>query len=252
MKKICGALVSCFLFSTSTQATTISLNQTPPPASSGWHYEIAPYMWASAIKGQVVVDGHRADATIPFHKIWSDLQFAIQGHLEASNGPWALMLDPTYVKLSQNLPLDSHLTTEMTLVDAGVFYRLFSVQMKYLQALSLELLAGGRYFSLDNTLNLPIGQPVIDNTQVIAPIVGGRVKYRLNKLQLWARGDVGGFHINRVDRTWSWTTGIGYAITHCADIGIAYRVLQIDYNGGRNSQVNTRLYGPMIGFDIHD
>ena len=229
---------------------------TPPPTatpySTQWHYEIAPYIWASAIKGQATVDGHAVSATIPFNKILSDLQFAAMVHLEASNGPWSLMLDPLYVKLTKNVAFGTRLTSELTLVDTGVFYKLLSTQMKYNQSASFELLAGARYFGLDNEIDFPFNITVIDNTQLITPIVGARAKYRISKVQLWARGDIGGFHVDKIDKTWSWTAGLGYAITPCADIGVAYRVLQIDYNGSFNSKMKTRLYGPMLGFSIHD
>ena len=183
-------------------------------------------------------------------------------HLEGGYGPWTAMLDPTYIKLSsdfQRRRLKANISSSTLLIDAGVFYRFWETAFATAQSLSFEVLGGARYLALSNTLKLGFtrvsltpGISVTKNFDVIAPIVGGRVNYNLNpKVHFWLRGDIGGFSVDSVRNTWSTTLGGAYSITPYLDLGLAYRVLQMDVRQSAQNALNTTMYGVLLGFNLH-
>lgn len=237
-------------------ASCLALLDPPAAEQNSWHFLISPYLWGSSITGHVTIDHETVNTNIPFSQIFDDLDFAGQIHLEASHGPWAFMLDPTYIKLSQNIDAGydvANFQSQMALVDTGVYYRIWSslALAPSLQSTSLEAFAGARYFALDNSIDQSSLGTFDNNTQTISPIVGGRIKYDyMTKLHFWVRGDIGGCHVDGMNSTWSSTAGISYTVLRYMDLGVAYKVLQLNYSRPSFS-MNTLLYGPMIGVGFH-
>lgn len=242
-----GSVISLF---SNTALGTVLGNQ---PAHS-WHYQIAPYVWASAITGDMVVKNIPANIHVSFLDILKHLNFAAQGHFEGGYGPWTLMVDPTYLKVSdhhQVRRIGLKITSQTVLVDAGIFYRLFTKTIAAERVMSLELLGGQRYLEIKNTLNFKQRLSVSDKTDMSAPIIGARIKMDLStRTQFWLRGDYGGFHSDNVHQTWSTTAGFSYAAKPNLDLGIAYRALNIDYDK-RSSGMNIIMHGPALGLSVH-
>ena len=232
------------------------VSNTTPLTVDPWHFLVAPYLWGSSINGHVTIDNHTVDTNIPFSQIFDDLKFGGQIHLEAGYGPWTAMVDPTYLNLEQNIavgPYTADFRSQLALVDMGMYYQLWSLPATQAssQSVSLEAFGGARYFFLDNTISLPPYGSFDNNTNTISPIVGGRVKYDCtSKLHFWVRGDIGGFHIDGMNSTWSTTAGVSYTVIRFMDLGLAYKVLQLDY-ARPSFAMNTLLYGPMIGIGFH-
>ncbi|KTD44618.1 hypothetical protein [Legionella quateirensis] len=218
-----------------------------------WHYSIAPYLWASSLNGDVEVLGRTKHLNITFEQILRHLDFAAQGHFEAGYGPLSLMLDPTYLKLSQEEHFKSiglKFTTKMLLADAGIFYRFFAKPIRDNQYVSLEVLGGARHLDIKNTLEVD-RLSLTDTVKMNAPIVGARLRTDLSpKSNFWIRGDVGGFHVDHVKETWSATAGLSYAYKEHIDFGIAYRVLKINYAKNR-SAMDVVMHGPELGVSFH-
>lgn len=236
-----------------------------PPYGQGtyrtdcWHYTITPYVWFSAINGNYTMQGHRAHAQIPFDDIWKDLTFAGEVDMEARRGLWTLLLDPTYIRLSQNLRtadlFRANLTAQTTVVDAGVYYRILvdADQIPYYDFVGpgVEIYAGVRYMRFDNDLDLKIGPDYSNVTQVGVPMIGARVKYNCcDKLRFWARGDIGGFYVQHVSNTWDISVGTTYKLNKTIDLAFALKVLDINY-GVENTKINSLAYGPMLGVAFH-
>jgi hypothetical protein len=64
-------------------------------------------------------------------------------------------------------------------------------------------------------------------------------------------GDVGGFHVDDVNLTWSATVGLSYTMNSLVDLGIAYRAVKIDLNKARATTVNVIMNGPILGITFH-
>ena len=235
-----------------------------------WHFTVAPYGWLSSISATISVKEITNHIFIPIDKVLKNLDFVGELHLEASHGPWAFMLDPTYVTLSTHFsagpiyvgplkrtvlgPIDVHVTSQTLLIDGGVFYRVFEEQATPNQSLSLELFGGGRYLGLKNQVGLGFsrtelfpGISVTGTTSVFAPIVGGRIKHNFSKIHLWLLGNVGGFGMDDVTNTWAATAGLAYNVSPHMDLGFAYRVLNINVTKSTDLGFNALMYGPEIG-----
>lgn len=264
-------LVFFFLssFSSPSFANTTQTNFTNND-SDGWHFLIAPYGWLSSISADISVKDITEHIFIPTSKIFKNLDFVGELHLEASRGPWTFMLDPTYLKLSVDTtagpiyvgplnrivigPVDASVGSQTLLIDGGVFYRVYQVQTAPSQLFSFEVLGGARYLGLKNTISLGLSQAelfpginVSDSTNVVAPILGGRIKQDFSKAHLWLRGDVGGFGVDDVTDTWSAIAGLTYNVSPHVDLGIAYRVLKINVNKSDTLAFDTLMYGPELG-----
>lgn len=247
-------LLICFLTVVSIQAKAEGIPHTPPPPAptETWHFLFAPYGWFSSIDADITLNRITKHVAIPFSKIFHHLDFAGEAHFEAGRGPWTLMLDPTYIKLSAHVDRrfdNTHVTSETLLIDSGIFYRVAKTTENANHPASFELLGGVRYLGLDNRFNfsrLP-NRNVSRNTHLFVPILGGRIKYDLMpKLHSWLRGDVGGFGIDNVNDTWSTTLGLSYTVHQHVDLGIAYRVLGINYSKTFFKN-DILLYGPLVG-----
>ena len=237
--------------------------------SPQWHYTIAPYGWLASLSSDVTVKDITTHISVPFTKALKSLDFSGEIHLEAHHGPWTFMVDPTYTKLSpkqtvgpvyvganQTLvgPIDLNLVSKTTLVDAGIFYQFYTTNAALKGSTSIEALAGGRYFGLQNQLTLAPSNPqnfpgttVSSSINVAAPIIGMRIKHDYAKIQAWLRADAGGFGVSDVTNTWSSTLGLAYRVKPNWDLGIAYRVLKLNINQSVDSKMSTLMYGPELG-----
>jgi hypothetical protein len=254
---ILGVLIFCLLLSSASTGFAVTSNQPQNfyPSPDDWHFIIAPYIWTSAISGDFTVRDVSRHVYIPFSKILSHLDFAAMGYAEVGRGPISVMVDPLYLKVSQNVTKDSitaHVTSQTTLMDIGMLFRLFYRMSATGQYFSLELLGGGRFLS--ETINMQIATlPTrTDTRQLFPPIVGGRIKYSINPLiHFWAEGDVGGFNLDYVKNTWNTALGISFTVQRHIDLALAYRALGIDYSKRATSSMNTVLYGPLLGISFH-
>lgn len=221
--------------------------------ADGWHYSFAPYLWTSSINGELQVGGRTARVNLPFKDILKHLDFAFQGHFEAGSGAWTLMFDPTYLKVTDEGQLHSiglKVTSKSLLADLGAFYRLFYKPIADDRYMSVELLGGVRHFGIRNTLDISV-LTLSNFTSMNAPIIGARLKADVaNKSYFWLRGDYGGFHVDHFQQTWSTTAGFTYAVKPHIELGIAYRVLNINFAKGNHS-MNTLLHGPAVGVSFH-
>lgn len=254
-----------------TAITNYSFAGTMGNTTDKWRFSIAPYGWMSSLSSDITVKNTSQHIFMPFGKILKEIDFAGEVHLEATRGPWTLMLDPTYIKLSSKSnvgpvyvgplqqyivgPIDINTTAQTLLIDGGAFYKAYNHQISATQSLSLEALAGARYLGLKNKLALGFsraelfpGMDISATVNVLAPIIGARIKQDFSKAHAWLRADVGGFGVDHVNNTWSATAGWAYNISPKIELGIAYRVLKIDITKSNILALKTLMYGPELGF----
>jgi hypothetical protein len=60
------------------------------PAESGWEFQVAPYLWAISMNGNMTVKGLVADVDIGFKDILDELDFAVMLVYEARKRHWGL------------------------------------------------------------------------------------------------------------------------------------------------------------------
>ena len=105
---------------------------------------------------------------------------------------------------------------------------------------------------MDVSLGFP-NRKVSDSASVIDPIVGGRITYHItDTLELWFRGDVGGFGIsdNQTELTYNLIAGLNwrFADRWSAFAGWRYMDIDLEKNGGRRTfNADVSMSGPFLG-----
>ena len=69
------------------------------PDQDKWWFEVAPYLWMTAIDLDVDAGPVSADASMSFGDVLDDLQGALMIHAEAHKGPWGIFADLLWAKL---------------------------------------------------------------------------------------------------------------------------------------------------------
>jgi hypothetical protein len=241
-----------------------------------WEFIIIPYLWMLGIKGDVGVGRITTDVDASFSDLAENLDFAAEAHIEVWKRNFGMFIDFTYSKLSdsqgftlQRIPASFNINLDayFILLEVGGLYRVGTWPVgspynnfvqKVKPNVTLELLAGGRYWYIktDLDINGPLGilPPEIDvSEQWLDLFVGGRVKLELiKKLQFVLRSDIGGFGASfSSDISWNIAAYLAYELPwYRITPIIGYRALYDDYEDGSGNnrfEWKTWTYGPQIG-----
>ncbi len=241
-----------------------------------WEFIIIPYLWMLGIKGDVGVGRITTDVDASFSDLAKNLDFAAEAHIEVWKRNLGTFIDFTYSKLSnsqgvtlQKIPASFNINLDayFLLLEVGGLYRVGtwpvgSPYNNFVQKakpnVTLELLAGGRYWYLKTNLDIkgPFGilPPEVDvSEQWLDLFVGARVKLELiKKLQFHLRGDIGGFGASFSSNiSWNIAAYLGYELPWFRITPIiGYRALYVDYENGSGNdrfEYKTWTYGPQIG-----
>lgn len=242
--------------------------------NSKWEFILAPYLWMTGIDGDVTVKGRKADVDVSFDDILDNLDIALLSNFIAKRGKWEFFVQPNYIKLSPEgdvdrraVTIDADVETEMLILEFGTFYKLGTWGDKF--PVSLDILGGGRYWHLDNEIDLDIdiSLPSIDkdirrerdvdsDKDLIDPFVGLRVGTAITKkVRFDVRGDIGGFDISDDTSDLSWQA-IGlfeYDLSQRIVLGAGYRALDIRYETGSGNDkkgMDATIHGPILGVGI--
>lgn len=126
----------------------------PASAPDKWQFSIAPYVWATALNGDLALHGRRADVDASFIDILQDTSSVIglEGRFEVRKGDWGGYVDGIYNRLGaeetierqlppprenrrgrdrfredrrpSSLDIDIDVVNELAIVEAAVFYRI--------------------------------------------------------------------------------------------------------------------------------
>ena len=243
----------------------VSLFCLNPPARAQepeeWEFIFAPYGWFAGTDGDLTVGDQRVDVDVGFSDVWDTLDFGALGHFEARKGTWGGFLDVIYLKTSTDedvtvgpAALGVELVTKQWITEVGGFYRIWRDRSR---AASLDVLAGGRYWNLENELGLRLSGPAgetsakrTEDSDWIDPLVGVRYKMNLtDRLLFNARADVGGFGVgSAADLTWNLVGLLGYELTPSISLWGGYKSLWLDRDEEINADLNIR--GPVAGFSF--
>lgn len=224
-------------------------------AQSGWEYDLSIYGWFTGMSTEIDTAFGTVEAELSFGDIWDQLDMAAFATFEARNGPWALVTDLNYAKLSaaNDTPLgiafDSvDVDTRLTVLSALVAYSVIDQP-----DLRVELTGGFRYYDVSIDVDLTAALPIANRSTSfgdtwIDPLVGARVRAPLSD-DWFFNGfmDVGGFGIGDAsDLSWQVYAGVGYNFNETWSMQGGYRYLSIDKDiDGRDTLLE--LYGPLIG-----
>jgi hypothetical protein len=230
-----------------------------------WEFNVAPYGWLAGIEGDVTAKGSQSSVDASFSDLLDVLDFAGFVHLEAGKNRWGVFVDPSYLKLSADEhvdPVTVEIDAEMWVVEMGGVYRLgeWHVGSDKSRKLVLDVLGGGRYWSLETEIDIgiPIAGVTYDAKETvdwIDPFIGFRIRTNLtDKLLFRVRGDVGGFDIgDSSDLTWNVLAVFGYGFTERTSMWLGYRALDVDYDEGSGADLfefDVTMSGPIVGLNF--
>lgn len=220
--------------------------------ASGWTFALSPYLWLPALSSSVGTDRGAVNADQSTSDILSNLDMAFMGAAEARNGRWSLILDVIYadIGVSKDTPLgrlysSAHVQTKLSAFTTYAGYRVLENERG-----AIDLLAGGRFYSLDVDLKLEPGTLQGRSTSLddswADPVFGARG--RVDFAEKWyATGlvDFGGFG-GGSDESWQAFASVGYQIDPRWSVQGGWRYMAIEKEiDGQDVEID--LNGPIIG-----
>lgn len=232
-------------------STTNTKKQLRTPDPDKWWFEVAPYLWATALKTEVEIGDVSAETEMDFGDILDVLDGAIMLHAEAHKGNWGIFVDLFYSKISDDEdigPMDGgEIEVEMkeTIAELGGFYRFGENKFAF------DVLFGGRALFISTDIEIDgasSGSADEDSDQnYFGPLVGGRMMYHFTPRWFTSlRADASGFGL---DDHWTWNaTGLfGYRFTNLFSLAFGYRYMYLDFEDD-DLEIEQTLHGPIIGF----
>ncbi|MDX2114964.1 MAG: hypothetical protein SFZ24_04985 [Planctomycetota bacterium] len=210
-----------------------------------WRIEFTPWIWLMGIDGDVGVGPVTARVSQSFVDILgtSDSIFAFAGRLEVAHERIGFFLDGFFADLGvedESGPPgigDVDVEFEQGMLDFALMYRMIERQSDAGatgRGLSLDVYAGGRYSSLDLTIDPKQLASESRGDQWVDPIIGTRVILPLGESwHVMVAGDIGGFGVSS-DLTWGATGTLGHDFSLFglpATASIGYRAIAWDYEG---------------------
>jgi hypothetical protein len=280
---------------------------------SEWQFQFTPGAWAVNLVGDVTVEGLSTSLNLNTVQLLEVVDWNVfgitgaekwiylaSGHFEARNGPVSFFTLSDYFKLRAGgdfggtarpipqlaISIDANVKIDLQLILAefGGTYEIFKQWNNTQPSLkngysspggftALDLVAGGRYNSLDieADVRLAIGATLTPNIipvsitrtgQIVGrieadeewvdPFIGLRLRKDFgNGYEFFARGDVGGFSL-KSDFVWQAIAGLSGQCKCNENLSwtLAYRWLDTDYKTGlgrENFEFDVLLHGPTIG-----
>jgi hypothetical protein len=234
--------------------------------SDDWTFQVAPYVWALAVDGDITAKGQDADVDVGFDDLFDELNAAAMLEAEVRKGRVAAFANIFYAEISpgsEKGPLGIDIDLEYFLAGFGGYYRLGPYNLDSAAQgdgprLVIDPYAGARYTHLDVDLDLSLtGLTIGASEEWIDPIVGVRAILQFTpEWSLSAYGDVGGFGVGS-DFQWLANVTLGYRFglfkENDAKFLFGYRALYQDYSSGSGTnkfEWDGFLHGPVIALAI--
>jgi hypothetical protein len=235
-----------------------SVGSLAPATADPWRFDFALIGWGPAITGDVTVHGQKAKVDDSLSDLLDDLKGIAMLGFELRKEKFGFYAQPNWIKLESDAsvgPLSSTLESKLWIVDAAGFYQLH--KWGHERPLTLDALAGLRYWHIDNELTVDGSQGDSDSDYLIDPIVGLRAKmYFTPKFNLSLHGDVGGFGVSdhSSDLSWQALGTLGYDFTRHFSLSAGYRAMSVDTDSRSGSDakgLNVILHGFLLALDFH-
>jgi hypothetical protein len=228
-----------------------------------WHFNLAPYLWMTGIKGDVSVAGlPEVPVEASFSDIWDNFDFGLAGRFEGRKNRFGFGLDFTYNNLgapvASNAPVVGALGLEADVrqlfSEGFAFYRVAHGGRADNPA-HLDVLVGARYTDTRARLTADTSAGVQYDGQSqdldwVDAMAGLKFRAPLgSRAAVLGRADVAGFGSNV---TWNLEGDLAFMASHHWTIGAGWRYMDLDYdNGGEGidfRQFKLAYNGPRVWF----
>ena len=198
-------------------------------AEEGWTFKLTPYLWALGVDGDVGIGPVSVPVDVKFTDAVKDLELGGMLSSEARNGRWGLLVDGTYLELSEEADTwvgEFGAGLEQWTLQGAALYRVADAG-----ATVLDLGAGARYLFMEATLNTPLDTADLEDSAGIAdPILVARLRQQFaDRFYGVFYGDIGGFGVS-ADLTWQVMATAGYSFNETVSLLAGYRALGYEYD----------------------
>ncbi len=218
---------------------------------TGWEFAAEPYVWGATLGGTTTTGD---DFDIPFSDILENLNIAFMGTVAARKDKWTLFADVIYLDLEgddrttatiikRSVELSVHVEMKGFITTAAAAYAAIESD-----STRIDLLAGGRYFRLESSLEFNLGtlkEEASDSGSVIDGIIGLRGRTNLNNDWYFTYYlDVG---TGQSEFTWQALGAINYKF-ESFDLVVGYRYLNWKFDSDQGDILDeVNVHGPVIG-----
>ena len=144
--------------------------------TSDWKVDIAPYIWAINLNGDVGVGKYEAHIDESFSNLLKDLDIGAMLWVNIHYKKFGVFADPVYGKLSNNSTVDGvkiDTTDVYSVIGTGASYQVLQVPMSRDSRFTLEPYAGAR-ITINNTTLKVLGDSFKKDEQWTDIIIGSR------------------------------------------------------------------------------
>ena len=245
---------------------------------SDWTFTVTPYLWLFNLKGDVGVAGQQTEVDTNIFDLFEDNDsvLGVEANFQARNGPWTLLVDPTWLRIEDDFHLSGDLgvrlngdvTASTWIIDLMVLREVWRMDIGApvvekgmpRRGLALDLLGGTRIWviSMDADFDITTPGPIfdglsrdLDRTQSWAdPVLGARGTWDItDRIHLLLRGDIGGFEVasDLTSEQWGSLVYDFGLFGRDAFAAVGYRGLYTDYDDNGGFLLDAWLHGPTIG-----
>jgi len=223
----------------------------------GWQLDVTPYLWALSIVGTTGLGAQDAQVDVTFQDIVNHLKAFFMASATTRYDRWGFEVDVNYLKVEdRSVPpppsfTDADYIAKQSMVEFGAQYR-----ARDAGRIAVDVLGGGRWWILRNTLKLSTGTPPATELQLnegwVDPFVGMRLTAVVSpNLNLQVHGDAGGFDAGS-NFTWQALGTLGYRISSRWTMRAGYRDVFIDFTDeSKGFRYNVSYRGPIVSASYH-
>ena len=191
-------------------------------ADNQWHYEVSPYIWGAGLDGTTKIGGVATQSS--HNDLFNGIDFGGFGTFEARRGRWGVLLDGTYIELSDDAKIAQG---NVKLKYTQQMYSLGGAWRALEGPAPIDLIAGVRYNYLKPKIEGAFGAE--QSYDSFDPYVGVRGRYPLSdRWSLVGYVDVGTY--GGSDTAWQLAAGANYAIDPNKSIKFGYRRVETKYS----------------------
>ena len=230
-----------------------------------WVFNSPLFIWAVGLKGSVSAGGRTVHVDESFQDLIKATDVAFMGYFELAKPRYGFYAQPNYMQLSASggdRIVKANVTSEMWIVEFGAFYQIWKSNSD--RPASLDILAGGRYWSIHNELTLkdPLGSTSgASSSSLFDPILGLRFQeYFTKRFHARVQGDIGGFDLSNSQSRFSYQIlpTVGYDFTmpvikKPSTVFAGWRQINVQHDNHSTShkeEYNLNFQGVIVGLNV--
>lgn len=216
-----------------------------------WSFSFAPYLWAAGLSGDTAVFGlPEVHIDQSFGDILSDLDFAFMAAGDARYGPFSIVTDMEYVRITTDAATPRGVLADEVDLKSVTFTALIGAGYTVLEDQNgrLDVIGGLRVWSVETTISFsggPLGgRSRSDDATWVDGVAGVRGVYSITPtvyLTGWGLIGAGG-----ADLDWDVMGGAGYKFKESISAFVGYRALGVNYSNDSLTE-DIIQHGPILG-----